>query len=207
MTNFAGKLPAFAMLLVFGGQSMGIGANLPRPAASYDGRTQSGLPARLDYYPPETGPFLAFRIGEAPSPSKPAPTLGEEGQMLDRLLGRLVADHADLPRSIKFAPDTQALVAALDRRLLEAGANWDPKHGTPQHGRSVDVLTAELGQVLGASPIASAFEAHGYRLVLNGIGRIEMAAAGHGGNRVPVFISEMDILAIRKEADHGAIGK
>ncbi len=109
-----------------------MGATLPRPVSTYNDRTKSDLPARLDYYPRKSGPFLAFRIGEAPSPSKPAPTLEEEGAILDRLLGRLVAEHADLPPSVKFAPDTQALVAALNQRLLQAGANWDAEHGMPR---------------------------------------------------------------------------
>jgi hypothetical protein len=215
VTKFAVKLLPLAMLLLVCARPSaaspsgagGMSVTLPRPVSTYNDRTKSGLPARLDYYPRASGPFLAFRIGEAPSPSKPAPTLEEEGAILDRLLGRLVAEHADLPPSFKFAPDTPALVTALDERLLQAGANWDPKRGTPRRGRSVDVLKAELGQVLGVSSVETAFESHGYRLVLIGISRIEMAAATRGGARLPAFISEMDITALRKDRADGATGQ
>ena len=177
------------------------GVHLPRPVHTYRDLSISGLPTRLDYYD-DPRPFLAFRIDKAPSTSQPAPTLDEEGLMLDRLLSRWHTDYPDPPDPVKFAPDTAALAVALARSLQAPAANWDPTRGTPRHGAPVAALKAELEAVLNSSPIERAFEAHGYRLTLVSIGRIEMSTAPHSP-RLPAFISEMNITATRTGAIHG----
>ncbi len=179
------------------------GVNLPRPVASPRDRTASGLPVRLDLYTDGVSPaFVAFRLLEAPSPAHPAPTLEEEGRLLDRLLGQ-VATAPGLPPTFRFAPDQDALVAALNRRLVQPSANWNPQRGAARHGETGDALRAELAGVLAASPIAAAFEKHGYRLTLNGIARIEMAEGRGRTPKLPIYISEMNMTATRMGAADG----
>ncbi len=180
------------------------GLNLPRPVASLRDRTASGLPVRLDLYT-EGGPpaLVAFRLLEASSPAHPAPTLEEEGHLLDRLLGQLAA-MPGLPPAFRFAPDHNPLVAALNRRLVQPDANWDARRGIARHGGTGDALRTELAGVLAASPAEAAFEAHGYRLTLNGIARIEMADGRGHTAKLPAYISEMDVTATRTGATGGA---
>ncbi|GGF09017.1 hypothetical protein GCM10011611_13130 [Aliidongia dinghuensis] len=175
-------------------------AHLPRPTSVYQDRSEAGIPVRLDYFAPPDGPMMVFRFDEPDQPAKPWPSIDEQGRILDRLLARLLAEHPDLasPFAFSLGSGRGALVAALDRQLLEPGANWDVKRGRPKQGQFGDVLREELDRALQSSAIAKAFGAHGYALKLKGIGRIDIdSVKAPAGARLPAFISTMDIEATK----------
>jgi hypothetical protein len=167
--------------------------HLPGPAKRYSARASTGISAHLDYT--QGGASVVYGFGEPGKPSGTMPSIEEQGRILDRLMGQLRVDHPDLPSHFMFflAGSREDLVQALDRKLLEPGADWDVKRGKPRHGRFGDVLTRELDAVLQASPIAKAVEAHGYALKLTGIGSIDIERVN--GARLPAYIDVMTIEA------------
>jgi hypothetical protein len=182
------------------GEAESPGALLPRPDSIYRDRTEAGIPVSLDYYGPPSQPLVTFTFDEPARPTKPWPSIDEQGRILDHLLGRLLDEHRDLssPFPISLGSGRGALMEALESKLLEPGANWNAKRGRPRYGEFAGVLKAELDEVLLSSPYAAAFAAHGYALKLKGIHGIDIHRVNdRGGALLPTDIDSLYIDAVR----------
>lgn len=86
----------------------------------------------------------------------------------------------------------------LDDQLMQPQANWDKTTGRPRRRQLGAVLAQQLQNVLQASPLADAFAAHGYRLTVDHVSRIDIAVdATRRHARLPAAIDVIDITATR----------
>ncbi|MGY5803622.1 hypothetical protein ACXHMN_20020 [Rhizobium sp. LEGMi12c] len=176
------------------------GTQLPRPTSSYMATSADGVPVKLNYFSPQDGISVVFVIGETGQPLKRLPSIEEQGKLLDGLLSQLVSEHKDLPSTFPlFLTGTKdSLTTELVAKLHEKDANWNPKTGQPKRGHFNEVVTAELNTILQSSPIAQAFQSHGYKLELTDIEKIEMQVpAKKGDGKYPQYINSMDIDATK----------
>ncbi len=146
--------------------------------------------------------LLVFSLGEVGHSLSPLPPLDAQGEVLDRLLGRLESADPALPANltVRFGASRDSLVAVLDSRLMAPGADWDRRLGRPRHGHFGEVLQSTLAGVARDSQLAKAFAAHGYVLSLTGMNRIDVEPIQEfGGARLPADVTTMQFEATRRQ--------
>ncbi len=174
---------------------------LPAPLDSHTDRS-AGFPARLDRFVRSGETLLVFSLGEVGHPTSPLPTLDAQSEVLDRLLGRLKSADPELPATltVRFGASRDSLVAALDRRLMAPGADWDRRLGRPCHGHFGEVLQSTLARVVQDSQLSKSFAAHGYALSLTGMNRVDVEPIQEfGGARLPADVTTMQFEATRRQ--------
>ena len=173
-------------------------AVLPGPAARYT-EVADGAETALAYFTLPEGPVLVFSIG-APGKSAAGLPLREQAAALSHLLDRFLADRQAPPKSlqVKLGDSRAALIGLLDDRLMQPQADWDVRTGRPRRGQFGTVLARETQNALQASPLGDVFASHGYRLSVDHVSRIDVAAdpTRHSA-RLPAALDVIDIIASR----------
>ena len=173
-------------------------AVLPGPVARYTDFSD-GAETALAYFALPEGPVLVFSIGAPGQPAAKLP-LRDQAAALSHLLDRFLADRKTPPTSlqVKLGDSRVALIGLLDDRLMQPQADWDVRTGRPRRGQFGTVLARETQSVLQASPLGGVFASHGYRLSVDHVSRIDVAAdpTRHSA-RLPAAIDVIDITASR----------
>ncbi len=109
-------------------------------------------------------PLLVVRLG---TPGQPAPdlTAAEVARSLGEMLDRLQDRHALPDRfTIQLGPLEQFVLAALQARLTQPGANWNIRTGNVRHGSAYAVLPNEALAAMEGTPLAEPFTSRGFHL-------------------------------------------